>query len=144
MVLGGAELPSEKGPTGHSDGDAVLHSIIDAILGAAALGDIGSMFPDDQPEYESIDSATLVKRAVRAVSENGWTVRNLDVNVILESPRLSPFIGAMRRRIAALLGVDYDSVSVKAKTNEGLGDVGRGEAVVCHAVVLLESIGNGS
>jgi 2-C-methyl-D-erythritol 2,4-cyclodiphosphate synthase len=141
MVLAGVLIPTENGPVGHSDGDVVLHAVIDSILGAAALGDIGTMFPDTDPNLKGIASGKMLKAAIDRVRNQGWGVMNLDVTVILERPKVSPFIAAMREAIADTLGVESGAVSVKAKSNEGLGEIGRGEAVACHAVVLLETAG---
>ena len=143
MMLAGVSIPSEQGPIGHSDGDVVLHAIIDSILGAAVLGDIGTMFPDTDAGLKGIASGKMLNTAMKQVRNLGWAVNNLDVNVIIERPRISPFIAAMRDTIAVALGVDSSAVSVKAKTNEGLGEIGRGEAVACQAVVLLEAADQG-
>ena len=139
MVLGGVIVPADKGPIGHSDGDVVLHAIIDSILGAAALGDIGGMFPDTDPAIEGIASLEMLRLAVELIQSRGWEVGNIDVTLILESPKISPFVEAMRDTIAAALGVRPEAVSVKAKTSEGLGEIGRGEAAACHAVALLQA-----
>lgn len=139
LMIGGVEVPSKVGAVGHSDGDAALHAIIDALLGAAALGDIGQLFPDSDAAYAGIGSGVLLARALERVRQAGWAVSNVDVTVILQSPRLAPHIPAMRKAIATILGVDMSSVSVKAKTGEGLGEVGRGEAVACHAVAMVEA-----
>jgi 2-C-methyl-D-erythritol 2,4-cyclodiphosphate synthase len=139
MVLGGLEVPdAPAGPVGHSDGDAVLHALTDALLGAAGRGDIGEHFPDTEPSWQGASSGVFVRRAMELVREAGLGVANADVTVLLERPRLTPVKGAMRDAIAALLGVPGDRVSVKAKSGEGIGPVGRGEAVEAHAVVLLE------
>ncbi len=143
MVLAGVTVPADKGPLGHSDGDVVLHAIIDSILGAAALGDIGTMFPDTDPTIEGIASLEMLRHAVERLQNEGWAVGNIDVTLILESPRISPFVKAMRRAIAAALEIGPEAVSVKAKTSEGLGEIGRGEAVACHAVALLRTAGRG-
>ena len=143
MVLAGITVPADKGPLGHSDGDVVLHAIIDSILGAAALGDIGTMFPDTDPTIEGIASLEMLRHAVERLQNEGWVVGNIDVTLILESPRISPFVKAMRRAIAAALEIGPEAVSVKAKTSEGLGEIGRGEAVACHAVALLRTDGRG-
>ena len=137
LVLGGVRIEWDKGLAGHSDADVVLHAVTDALLGAAGLGDIGELFPDTDPALKDADSAELTAQVVSQVRAAGWSVSNADVTVLAERPKLSPYKAAMRARIAELLGVGADVVSVKAKTNEGLGPVGRGEAIVCMAVVLL-------
>ena len=137
LKLGGVLIPGESGLAGHSDGDALLHAVADALLGAAALGDIGSHFPDTDPAWEGADSAGLLAAVVREVNAAGWTVGNVDATVICERPRLRPHADAIRRRLAALLGVDCGAVSVKGKTNEGLDAIGRGEALAVHCVALL-------
>jgi len=139
LVLGGVEFPGETGLDGHSDADALIHAVIDALFGAAALGDIGSHFPDDDPRWKDADSARLLEAAVAEVAAAGYRVANLDATVICERPRLRPRIGAIRERIASLLGVDVSAVSVKGKTNERMDDAGAGVGLAAHAVVLLES-----
>ena len=137
LVLGGVALPGETGLAGHSDADVVLHAAIDALLGASALGDIGTHFPADDPQWKDADSATLVERALELVRNAGYAVENVDVTVIAEKPRLAPHIPAMRARMAELMGISEAAVSVKATTNEGVGDIGRGEAIAAAAVALL-------
>ncbi len=137
MVLGGVTIPAEVGPLGHSDGDVVLHAVIDAIAGAAGLPDIGEMFPDSDPAYKDADSGRLLVEAVRRMGAAGRAIVNVDVIIHLERPRLSAHKPAIRRSLADLLGVDADAVSVKAKSSEGVDAVGRGEAVACTAVVGL-------
>ena len=136
-VLGGIELPHPTGPVGHSDGDAVLHSIIDAVLGAAGLDDIGSLFPDTDAHWKDADSATLLGVAMERVHAAGFTVESLDVVVATEGPRIAPHRAAMRTRIAALLGIDESRVNVKGKTFEGLGALAEGRGVAAQAVCLL-------
>jgi 2-C-methyl-D-erythritol 2,4-cyclodiphosphate synthase len=136
-VLGGVAIPSDVGLLGHSDGDAALHAIGDALLGAAALGDIGQHFPDTDNAWRGSDSADLLARIVELVRENGCVPVNADISIIAEHPRLGEHKDAMRDRIAALLGLDRSAVSVKARTNEGLDAVGRSEAIAAHAVVLI-------
>ena len=140
LVLGGVEIPFAKGLAGHSDGDAVLHAVIDAVLGAAALPDIGELFPDDDENFAGIDSAILVAQALSAVKEKGYRVGNVDVNVIAERPKLKPYKEAMAARVAELLEVAIDCVSMKAKTREGLGPVGENLAIEVHCVALLEEV----
>ena len=139
LVLGGVEFPGERGLDGHSDADALLHAVIDALLGAAALGDIGSHFPDDDPRWKGADSAKLLEAVVAEVADAGYRVVNVDATVVCERPRLRPKIDAIRARIAALLGVDVSAVSVKGKTNERMDDTGAGVGLAANAVVLLES-----
>ena len=137
LVLGGVTLPGETGLAGHSDADVVLHAIIDALLGAAALGDIRTHFPADDPEWKDADSSLLLERTLTLVRNAGYEVENVDVTVVAEKPRLAPHIAALRARMAELIGVSEAAVSVKATTNEGIGDVGRGEGIVAVAVALL-------
>ncbi len=141
LVLGGVEIPHELGLAGHSDADAVAHAIADAVLGAAGAGDIGSHFPPDEARWRDADSLDLLRAAVALVRVSGWQVRNVDVTAVCERPRLAPYIRDMRRRLAEALGIAADAVSVKGKTNEGMGWVGRGEGVAAIAVALLESLG---
>ena len=140
LVLGGVPIPGAPGLAGHSDADVVLHAVIDALLGAAGLGDIGEQFPDTDPAYKGIASARLLAAALEMVAGKGWRVNNCDVTVLAERPKLSPHKPAMREVIARLLGVSPDAVAVKAKTNEGMGAIGRGEGMAALAVVLLESV----
>ncbi|MEE9392153.1 MAG: 2-C-methyl-D-erythritol 2,4-cyclodiphosphate synthase [Planctomycetota bacterium] len=140
LVLGGIEIPHEKGLLGHSDADVVLHAVIDAFLGAANLGDIGDLFPDDDAAFKDADSRELLKVAMAKVGAAGWKAANIDLNVLAERPKLKPYKEAMRASIADLIGLEVDAVSVKAKTREGLGDVGRGEAIEVHCVVLLSKV----
>lgn len=139
LVLGGVEVPFEKGPAGHSDADVVLHAVIDALLGAAGLGDIGELFPDTDPRYKDADSRTLLTDVAARVRAAGWRVGNVDVIVHMERPKLSMYKRPIAESIAGLLGIAAACVSVKAKTNEGLGEIGRGEAVACTTVALLVS-----
>ncbi len=137
LVLGGVEIPFTLGLLGHSDADALLHAITDALLGAAALGDIGTHFPDTDARYQDADSVLLLSQAARLVREHGFEIGNVDSTVIAQAPKLAPHIGAMRERIAAALGVDRDQVNVKAKTAEKLGPVGLGQAIEARALVVL-------
>lgn len=139
LMLGGVEIPFERGALGHSDGDALLHSIADALLGAAALGDLGQYFPDRDPQFKDASSIDLLAQVVRHLAERNWQTGNVDTTIIIEAPRLAPYIHPMRSRIAKTLGIPEDRVSIKAKTNEGLGAIGRGEAVVAHATCTIES-----
>jgi len=137
LILGGVEIPHTKGLLGHSDADALLHAITDALLGAAALGDIGSHFPDTDAQFKGADSGVLLAEAARRVRAQGFEIGNVDSTVIAQAPKLAPHIAAMRRRIAQVLGVDVDQVNVKAKTAEKMGPVGAGDAMEARAVVLL-------
>lgn len=137
LILGGVELPYEKGLLGHSDADVLLHSISDAVLGAAALGDIGKHFPDNDPSYKDADSLVLLKIAYDAVRKKGYTLGNLDVTVCAQAPKLAPYIEKMRENIAKTLECDIDCVSVKATTTEKLGFVGKGEGISSYCVCLL-------
>jgi 2-C-methyl-D-erythritol 2,4-cyclodiphosphate synthase len=141
LVLGGVHVPHPRGPVGHSDADVVLHAVTDALLGAAGLGDIGELFPDTDPQYRGADSAVFVREALRRLVRDGWRVVNLDVTVFAEEPKLGPVKPAVRANLAALLGVAEEVVGVKAKTGERVGHIGRGEAIGCHAVVLIERPG---
>ena len=137
MVLGGVALEHDRGPVGHSHGDALLHAVTDAILGALGLPDIGELFPNTDPEWDGADSGVFLAEAVRRRTEAGWAGVNLDATVILERPRLAPVKSAIRARLAELLGVDLLRVNVKGKTHEKVDAVGEGRAVEVHAVVLL-------
>jgi 2-C-methyl-D-erythritol 4-phosphate cytidylyltransferase/2-C-methyl-D-erythritol 2,4-cyclodiphosphate synthase len=139
LVIGGVTVPFDKGPLGHSDGDVVCHAATDAILGAAGLGDIGRHFPDSDPRWKDADSLAFLARARALVADAGYEVGNLDVTVILERPKIKDHIDLMRARVAAALDVDPSRVSVKGKTNEGVGAIGRGEAIAAHAVALIRS-----
>lgn len=140
LVLGGVEIPFDKGLDGHSDADVLVHSIIDALLGAAGLKDIGTYFPSDDPQYKNISSLILLRRAAGMIKEKGWRVGNIDAAVIAEQPRLLRFIPEMKRRIAETLGVSVEQVGVKSTTAKGLGYLGRGEGIAVHSVVLIERI----
>jgi 2-C-methyl-D-erythritol 2,4-cyclodiphosphate synthase len=137
LVLGGVEIPYERGLLGHSDADALLHAITDAILGAAGCGDIGAMFPDSSDEHRDADSRELLRRAVQRVGADGWRVHNIDATVIAERPKIAPHVEAMRAAIASCTGVTAQAVNVKGKTAEKLGALGRGEGIAAQAVVLL-------
>ena len=138
LVLGGVEIPFERGPIGHSDGDALAHAICDVLLGAAGLGDIGRHFPDTSPEWRGVSSLLFLRQVRRLLEENGYIVINIDSTVDLERPKLAPHIARIQAEVAAALGVSQEQVNVKAKTSEGLEAVGRGEAVRAEAVALLE------
>jgi len=137
LVLGGVTIPFEKGLLGHSDADALTHAVIDALLGAAALGNIGEHFPDTDPQYADVSSLGLLRRTVQKVRDAGYEVLNMDANVIAQEPRLSPYLDSIRRALADAMKVELESVSVKAKTNEGLGPEGSGKAISAQAVVML-------
>jgi len=137
LILGGVEIEYEKGLLGHSDADVLLHSIADAILGAAALGDIGKHFPDNDPKYKGADSLILLKEAYEKVKKEGYSLGNLDVTVCAQMPKLMPYIEKMRENISDALGCDISSVSVKATTTEKLGFVGNGEGISSYCVCLL-------
>jgi 2-C-methyl-D-erythritol 2,4-cyclodiphosphate synthase len=140
LMLGGVEIPYERGLLGHSDADALLHAITDAILGAAGLGDIGRHFPDTDERFRGADSLALLKEAASRAKAEGWQVGNVDSTVVAQAPRLAPHIEAMRARIAEALGVAPGQVNVKAKTAEKLGPIGQGQGIEARAVVLLESV----
>ncbi len=137
LILGGINIPFEKGLLGHSDADALLHAITDALLGAAGLGDIGSHFPDTAAEFKDADSRVLLREAYQSVQELGWKVVNVDTTVIAQKPKLAPHIPAMRANIAVDLGLPENCVNIKGKTNEKLGYLGRMEAIEAQAAVLL-------
>ena len=137
LILGGVEIPFEKGLLGHSDADALLHALTDALLGAAGLGDIGRHFPDSDPRYQGADSRVLLREALRLARDRGWRLVNVDSTLIAQQPRLAPHIPAMRALLAADLELPLDAVNVKGKTNEKLGYLGRNEAIEAQAVVLL-------
>ncbi len=137
LVLGGVEIDYEKGLLGHSDADVLVHAVMDAILGAAALGDIGKLFPDTDPEYSGADSIVLLKEVIKRTAEAGYYVENIDATVIAQAPKLMPHIAEMRKNIAEAAGVDVGRISVKATTEEGLGFTGSGEGIAASAVALL-------
>ena len=138
LILGGVEIAYEKGLLGHSDADVLTHALMDALLGAAALGDIGKLFPDNDPDYEGADSVELLKKVSALLREHGYRVGNVDCTVIAQRPKLAPHIPLMREKLAAAMGVTADCVSVKATTEEGLGFSGQGLGIAAHAVALLE------
>jgi 2-C-methyl-D-erythritol 2,4-cyclodiphosphate synthase len=137
LTLGGIRIPYSRGLEGHSDGDVLLHAVIDAILGAAGLGNIGQHFPDGDPRFSGADSRLLLREVARMIRDKGFAVGNIDCNVLAEEPRLGPYFASMCEAIAREVGVSSSEVGVKAKTMEGLGAVGRGEAISAEAVVLL-------
>lgn len=143
LRLGGMTVPHTHGLIGHSDGDVVLHAIVDALLGAAALGDIGSFFPDDDPQWKGADSTRFVKGVTDVLGKNGMTVQQADVTIIAEKPKLAPYIQGMRAATAKALGIAMEHVSIKAKSNEGMGWVGRGEGIGAIAVATVGPSGSG-
>ncbi|MBQ6052664.1 MAG: 2-C-methyl-D-erythritol 2,4-cyclodiphosphate synthase [Clostridia bacterium] len=142
LILAGVEIPFEKGLLGHSDADVLTHAVIDALFGACALGDIGSHFPDSDPSYKDANSIVLLEKTAEIIKENGFTVGNIDATVIIERPKLLPYIPQMRENIARALGTETGNVSIKAKTNEGMGDIGGGNAAaaICSVLVLKDGL----
>ena len=140
LIIGGVEIPYEKGLLGHSDADVLLHAICDALLGAAALGDIGKHFPNNNPAFKDIDSMLLTKKVKRLLEDKGYKPINIDAMLLLEAPKIAPFILQMRKNIAKALELELDAVSVKATTNETLGYVGRKEGATAHAVCMIEKL----
>lgn len=140
LIIGGVKIDYEFGLLGHSDADVLTHAIMDALLGAAALGDIGKHFPDSDPAYAGADSLTLAKNVSALLRSNGYRIINVDSTVLAQRPKLAPFIPIMRERLAAALGVSIEDVSVKATTEEGLGFTGSGEGIAAHAVCLTERL----
>jgi 2-C-methyl-D-erythritol 2,4-cyclodiphosphate synthase len=138
LILGGVDIPHEEGLAGHSDADVLTHAVIDALLGAAALGDIGQHFPDTDPRFKDADSLELLRAVVVHLSERGWAIGNVDATVVLEQPKLAPYRDAIRTSLAAALGLPEDAVNVKATTGEGIGFVGRGEGAAALAVATLD------
>ena len=138
LMLCGVHVPYPAGLAGHSDGDVGLHAIIDALLGATAMGDIGTLFPDNDPKWKDADSKKLLVIVKEQLEEKDWEIANVDLIIHAEEPSLGPFKGQMKRCIAELLGIDFATVNVKAKTNEGFGDVGAGDAIAATAIVLLK------
>ena len=139
LILGGVKIPWEKGLLGHSDADVLIHAVMDALLGAAALGDIGKHFPDTDPVYKGADSAKLLSEALKKVWDKGWKPVNVDCTVIAQKPKLAPFMDQINASLAAILQLPVDCVNVKAKTNEKLGFEGKEEGIVAQAVILLEA-----
>ena len=137
-IIGGVDIPYEKGLLGHSDADVLLHAIMDAMLGAMAAGDIGKLFPDSDPAYKGADSLELTRRVAEVMTEKGYRLGNVDATVIAQAPKLAPYILEMRQNVAAAFGVDIGRVSIKATTEEKLGFTGSGEGISAHAVCLLE------
>ena len=142
LVIGGVEIPYEKGLLGHSDADVLLHAVMDAMLGAAALGDIGRHFPDSDPAYKGISSMKLLEHTMRLIRDAGFLVGNIDATIIAQKPKMAPYIQEMRQNIADAAGVDSGRINIKATTEEGLGFTGRGEGIAAQAICLLEEIGD--
>lgn len=140
LIIGGVEIPYKKGLAGHSDADVLLHAICDALIGAAALGDIGAHFPDTDPRYKGIDSRKLLREVGKLLTENGWRIINIDATIIAEAPKMAPHIPAMVKNIAADLSIDLKDVNVKAKTNEKIGYIGRGEGIAVEAVACIKCL----
>ena len=137
LILGGIAIPYELGLHGHSDGDALTHAIIDALLGAAGLGDIGMRFPPNDPQFAGVRSILMLEDCMRSIADKKLKIEHVDSVIICEKPKLSPYFAVMRESLEAAMGIDWDKVNVKATTNEGLGFLGRGEAIAVHAVALL-------
>lgn len=138
LILGGVKIPYEKGLQGHSDADVLAHALMDALLGAAAMGDIGKLFPDSDDAYLGADSMELLSKVCEAIDGRGYSVSNVDCTVIAQRPKLAPYIDAMRTRLATVMGIDTDCISVKATTEEKLGFTGEGLGISAHAVALIE------
>lgn len=141
LVLGGVHIPCDKGTLGHSDGDALTHAVTEAIIGAMALGDIGSWFPDNDPRYEGISSLLLLKKIGQVMREHEYEISNIDALILIEKPKMRPYIEQMRKNLADTLGIDIQQVNVKATTYEKMGPIGQGQAVEAQAVVLLKEKG---
>jgi 2-C-methyl-D-erythritol 2,4-cyclodiphosphate synthase len=138
FILGGIKIPSDFGPLGHSDADVLIHAICDALLGAAALGDIGRHFPDSSNEFKNIDSKILLERVVQLLKEKKYAIVNIDSTVILENPKIAPHIPAMKEALSAAMQIPLEDISIKATTNEKMGYVGRSEGVCAHAIAMIE------
>ncbi len=140
LILGGVRIPYEKGLLGHSDADVLTHALMDALLGAAALGDIGHLFPDNDDRFAGADSVALLREVIRIIHDQGYTVGNVDCTVLAQRPKLAPYILQMRERLCEAMGISIEQVSVKATTEEGLGFTGEGKGIAAHAVALLEKM----
>lgn len=140
LLLGGVSVPHERGLAGHSDADVLLHAVVDALLGAAALGDIGTHFPSSEARWHDAPSTAFLAYTVGLLHQNGWNIGNVDATVVAEQPRLTPHVPAMRAYLAEKMGLDIGAVSVKAKTTDGLGFTGRAEGIACYAVALIERL----
>lgn len=139
-IIGGVDIPHETGLLGHSDADVLLHAVMDALLGAAALGDIGHLFPDNDPKYKGADSLALLREVGHVLQTNGWVLSNLDATILAQAPKMAPHIFQMRQNIADALSVSIDQISVKATTEEGLGFTGAKEGIAAHAVCLIDKL----
>lgn len=139
LIIGGVEIPYEKGLLGHSDADVLLHAIGDSLMGAAALGDIGCIFPDNDPKFKDADSLVLLSEVASLLKSKGYSIVNIDATIIAQKPKMRPYIDEMRRNIASACGVDIDCISVKATTEEGLGFTGSGEGISAHSVCLISA-----
>ena len=137
LIIGGVTIPYEKGLLGHSDADVLIHAVMDALLGAAAMGDIGKHFPDNDPQYEGISSLVLLEKTASLLADNGYTVGNIDATIIAQKPKMAPHIEKMRQNIASVLNIGQDRVNIKATTEEGLGFTGRGEGIASQAAALI-------
>ena len=137
LIIGGVTIPYEKGLLGHSDADVLIHAIMDALLGAAAMGDIGQHFPDNDPQYEGISSLLLLEKTAALLAEAGWAVGNIDATIIAQKPKMAPHIEKMRQNIASVLHIGQDRINIKATTEEGLGFTGRGEGIAAQAAALI-------
>jgi 2-C-methyl-D-erythritol 2,4-cyclodiphosphate synthase len=140
FILGGVTIPFERGPLGHSDGDTLTHAVCDALLGAAALGDLGAHFPDTDPQWKGANSLTLLAACHEQLVRHGWTIANIDATVVVQLPKLKPYIMPMRDALATTLTLDVDAISVKAKTSEGMGYTGDGSGIAAYAVALITSL----
>lgn len=140
LILGGVDIPYEKGLAAHSDGDAVIHALCDALLGAAALGDIGSHFPDTEKEFENIDSRILLRKVISLIRDSAYSITNADVTIIAQAPKMAPHIPLMRSNLALDMDVDVSNINIKATTSEGMGYIGRKEGIAVHAVVLIQVV----
>lgn len=140
LIVGGVHIPYKKGLLGHSDADVLLHAVSDALLGAAAMGDIGGMFPDNDPEYLGADSLVLLRQVFQRLRDNGYSVINVDCTVIAQKPKMKPYIPEMRMNIAAALSTEVENISVKATTEEEMGFTGRGEGISAHCVCLIDKV----
>ena len=138
LILGGVHIPWEMGLLGHSDADVLAHAVIESLLGAAALGDIGLLFPDSDPSYKDANSLKLLQKAAQYLYENGWGIENIDVTVLAQAPKLRPYIQQIQENIAKAVEIPAEQISIKATTEEGLGFTGKGEGLACHAVCLIE------
>lgn len=139
LILGGVNIPHELGMEAHSDGDVVIHALCDALLGAAALGDIGTYFPDADPEFKNIDSRILLRNVISQLKEKSYTVRNIDITILAQAPKMLPHISKMRSNMATDMEINIKDINIKATTTEGMGFIGREEGIATHAVVIIES-----